>query len=84
MSDAMVSSSAKKLFVSIWTASSDLLAKLWTLSVVVRNLRPVLLRNVVMDGADGVGLTDDACGAFVVVEFDKMIVRVFPVNKTRK
>lgn len=35
-----------------------------------------------MDGADGVGLTDDARGAFVVVEFDKMTARVFPVNRT--
>lgn len=78
----MVSSSAKELFVSVWTTSSDLLAKLWTPSVVVRNLRPVLLRKVVMDGADGVGLTDDARGAFVVVEFDKTIARVFPVNRT--
>lgn len=33
-----------------------------------------------MDGADGVGLTDDARGAFVV-EFDKMTARVFPLGR---
>lgn len=69
----MASFSDKELFVSE-TVSSDLLAKTLALSVVVRNFRPVLLRNVVMDGADGVGLTD-ARGVLIVVEFDKAAVR---------
>jgi len=75
LSDAVASSSDKELFAS-GTASSDLLAKLFALSVVVRNFRPVLLRNVVMDGAEGVGFTDVDLGAFVVVEFK--VVRVLP------
>lgn len=77
----MVSSSANELFASE-TGSSDLLAKLLALSVVVRNLRPVLLRNVVMDGSD-VGLTEDARETFVV-KFDKAAVRVLPASGTQK
>jgi len=75
LSEAVASFSDKELFVSE-TASSDLLAKTLALSVVVRNFRPVLLRNVVMDGTDGVGLTDDARGVLIVVEmFDKVAAR---------
>lgn len=66
----MASFSDKELFVSE-TASSDLLARMLALSVVVRNFRPVLLRNVVMDGADGVGLADDARGILIVVDCDE-------------
>lgn len=73
----MASFSDKELFVSE-TASSDLLVRTLAPSVVVRNFRPVLLRNVVMDGADGVGLIDDARGILIVVDgeaFDKVIAR---------
>lgn len=73
----MASFSDKELFVSE-TASSDLLVRTLALSVVVRNFRPVLLRNVVMDGVDGVGLTDDARGILIVVDdeaLDKVIAR---------
>jgi len=73
LSEAVASFSDKE-FVSE-TASSDLLAKTLALSVVVRNFRPVLLRNVVMDGADGVGLTDDARGVLIVETFDKVAAR---------
>jgi len=44
--------------------------------VVVRNFRPVLLRNVVTDGEDDVGLVDEARGVLIVVEFDKAADRL--------
>lgn len=78
----MASSSDKELFASS-TTSSDLLAKPFALSVVVRNLRPDLLRKVVMDGTEGVGFTDVARGTFVVVEFDE-VVRVLPEKSTER
>lgn len=75
------SSADRELFASAGAPSSDRLAKPWwlVLSVVVRNLRPVLLRNVVMDGCDGVGLADVARGAFGVT-LDETAARGLPVN----
>jgi len=76
LSDVVASSSNKELS---GTTSSDLLAKPLAFSVVVRNFRPVLLRKVVMDGAEGVGFTDVDLGAFVV-EFDE-VARVLAEKK---
>jgi hypothetical protein len=78
----VVTSSGNELFASE-TSSSDLLAKPLVLSVVVRNLRPALLRNVVMDGSD-VGLAEEARGILAVVRFDKAAVRVLPVSGRRE
>lgn len=63
--------------------SSDLLAKPFALSVVVRNFRPVLLRKVVIDGAEGVGSTDVDRGVFVVVKFNE-VVRVLPEKNVER
>lgn len=83
MSDAATFPSSNELLASV-TGSSDLLAKPLAFSVVVRNLRPVLLRNVVMDGSD-VGLAEVARGALVVRIVDGAAVpRALPVSGTQR
>jgi len=76
-------SSGNELFASE-ASSSDLLAKPLVLSVVVRNLRPALLRNVVMDGSDVGRSVEEARGVLAVVRFDKAAVRVLPVSGRRE